>query len=304
MRFAAPLCVLFVLTGCGGNAKMNTVVTPPPAAPTPPPVSFGISDSGSVNHANTPIIGARVYLLAANTTGYGNASVSLLNPALTGASDVIGAYVTTASDGSFSMTGDYTCVPKTQVYMYALGGNSGTGENGASGLLAVLGSCPSAGNFSSANSVVINEVSTVAAAYAMAGFATDATHISSSGTALAQIGVTNAFANAANLSDFSGTALLNTPAGNGIVPQRGINTLANLLATCVGSAGTTPGSATSTCAALFANATADGATTGAQPTDTATATINIAHYPAPNIADLYALAITNASFAPVLFFSA
>ncbi len=47
--------------------------------------------------------------------------------------------------------------------------------------------------------MVVNEVSTVAAAYAMAGFATDATHVGSSGTALALTGIANAFANAANL---------------------------------------------------------------------------------------------------------
>jgi hypothetical protein len=287
MRFAALVCLLLAITACGGNAKMNTVS---------PPADFGVSDSGSVHHANTPIAGARVYLLAANTTGYGDASVSLLNPTLTGASDAIGAYVTTAADGSFSMKGDYTCVPDSQVYMYALGGNSGSGDNNASGLLTVLGSCPASGNFTSDASVVINEVSTVAAANALAGFATDATHVSSSGTPLAQIGISNAFANAANLSDFSGTAPTTTPAGNGAVPQSQIYTLANLLAACVGTASP---SATSICATLFVIATADGTATGTQPSDTATAAINIAHNPDSNIAALYSLAITN-SFAPAL----
>src|SRR6267154_2651060 len=247
MRFAVLLCGFLVVSGCGGHTTTNTPLTNM-TQPTPPQSNFGVSDSGSVHHANTPIAGARVYLLAANTTGYGNTSVSLLNPALTGASDAIGAYVTTAADGSFSMKGDYACAPNSQVYVYALGGNSGSGDNNASGVLTVLGSCPSTGNFSSAASVVINEVSTVAAANAMAGFATDATHVSSSGTALAQIGISNAFANAANISDFSGVALSTTPAGNGAVPHKQINTLANLLAACVGSTGTTSGSANSICA--------------------------------------------------------
>jgi hypothetical protein len=66
--------------------------------------------------------------------------------------------------------------------------------------MAVLGNCPVAGNFASATPyVVVNEVSTVAAAYAMAGFATDAVHVGSLGTVLAQTGISNAFANAGNL---------------------------------------------------------------------------------------------------------
>ena len=254
-----------------------------------------------MHHGNAPIVGAHVYLFAADTTGYGNASTSLLNATSTGASDAIGAYVTTATDGSFSMQGDYTCIPNTQVYMYAAGGNTGAGQNGASGLLAVMGSCPSTGNFSSGAAVVINEVSTIAAAYAMAGFATDATHVSSSGTSLAQIGIANAYANAANLSDItSGAALISTLAGNGTVPQGEIDSLANILAACVGSTGAPPGSISTTCSALFANASADGTATGSQPTDTATAAVNIAHHPGVNVAALFALSANSAPFSPAL----
>jgi hypothetical protein len=32
-------------------------------------------------------------------------------------------YVTSVSNGGFSISGDYTCVPNSQVYLYALGGN-------------------------------------------------------------------------------------------------------------------------------------------------------------------------------------
>lgn len=121
-------------------------------------------------------MGAHIYLLAANTTGYGNPSVSLLNATATGLSDSVGAYVTTGSDGGFTITGDYTCTPRTQIYVYALGGNPGAGINSAAGFLAALGQCPAAGNFLAATPFIwVNEVSTVAAAYAMSGFATDAT---------------------------------------------------------------------------------------------------------------------------------
>jgi hypothetical protein len=266
-------------------ASASYTITPQP----PPP-------NGTVLHGQVPLAGAHVYLFAANDTGYGKASVSLLEPALAGASDSIGAYVTTGTDGSFVITGDYTCRANTQVYLYALGGDPGSGNNPASGLLAVLGNCPNSGSFSTATAkVTVNEVSTIAAAYAIAGFATDATHVSSSGTQLAQTGIANAFANAASLADLStGTALTATPVGNGVVPQNELNTLADVLAACVS------GTNASSCLTLFENATADGTPTGKTPIDTATAAINIAHHPGVNVAALYMLAGANTAFAPAL----
>jgi hypothetical protein len=259
-------------------------------APTPAPPQ---APSGTVRHGQVPIAGAHVYLLAADTTGYGNASVSLLEPALTGASDAIGAYVTTGSDGSFAIGGDYTCIPNTQVYLYALGGDSGTGENPASGLMVVLGNCPSSGGFSFPSTFVVNEATTIAAAFAMSGFATDATHVSSSGTPLAQIGIANAFANAANLANISTGATMTISASGGTVPQSEINTLADILAACV----STPGNP---CSALFEQSTADGTASGTQPTDTAAAAINMAHHPGVNVAALYALSAASSAFTPVL----
>jgi len=257
--------------------------------PPPPPLS------GTVRHGGAPIAGAHIYLLAANTTGFGKPSVSLLNQTSGGTSDAIGAYVMSQADGSFAIA-DYACVANTQVYVYALGGDSGAGNNSASGLLAILGNCPSSGNFSTlSGQITVNEVSTIAAGYAMAGFAVDATHVSSSGTLLAQTGIANAFANAASLADPStGLALTVTPAGGGVVPQSEINTLADILAACISS------SNAGSCSTLFANATGDGTATGAQPTDTATATLNIAHHPGVNVAALYALAGASTVFTPVL----
>ena len=119
-----------------------------------------------------------------------------------------------------------------------------------------------------------------------AGFATDATHVSSSGTALAQIGIANAFANATNLETLgTGVALATTPAGNGTVPQTEINSLANILADCTG----TLGASSNGCTLLFGYAPSGGVT-GLTPTDTATAAINIAHNPGRNVAALYGLA--------------
>ena len=85
-------------------------------------------------------------------------------------------YATTESGGTFNISNEYNCpTPTSQVYLYAIGGDAGSGTNSAAGLMAALGTC---GTLSSSTSVVINEVSTVATAYSIAGFATDATHVS------------------------------------------------------------------------------------------------------------------------------
>jgi len=205
--------------------------------------------------------------------------------------------------GCFSITGDYGCTAGTQVYLYSLGGSQGGVTNPVAGLLAALGNCPSGGSFATETPfVVVNEVSTIAAAYAFAGFASDALHVSSSGTVpLAQTGIANAFANAANLAGIStGAALATTPAGNGTVPQTTINTLANILAACVNSNGASSGPTSPTaCYTLFHDAQSGGSS-GTLPGDTATAAINMAHNPGTNIMALYALSTASPPFAPAL----
>ncbi|HEY5055453.1 MAG TPA: hypothetical protein VII58_04790 [Acidobacteriaceae bacterium] len=286
----AALCLPLVLTGC---TLTNTGT---------PSLVQGADLLGSVHGGQQPISGAHVYLFAANTTGYGNASVSLLNAGATGHSDSVGAYVLSNASGNFSISGDYSCTPNTQVYVYAFGGDPGAGANSHAALLAALGNCPSGGNFAgSVPFINVNEVTTVATAYAIAGFATDATHVSSSGTALAQTGIQNAFANAANLATLStGAAATTTTGGNGTPPTSEINTLANVLAACINSNGAVTGPTNpSACYTLFANALSGG-TTGTQPADTAAAAINIAHNPGANVAALYGLPGAQPPFAPSL----
>ena len=73
-----------------------------------------------------------------------------------------------------------------------------TGRTPPSVFMASLGACPEAGNFDTAAPFVfVNEVTTVAAAYAMAGIATDATHAVSSHAA--SMGMANA-ADLANIA--------------------------------------------------------------------------------------------------------
>jgi hypothetical protein len=134
-----PLLLLstcaFFIAGCGAGA----ISAPPVSSP-------GAVLKGTLRGGQQPISGAHIYLLEAGTSGYGGASVSLLNPAITGSSDTIGGYVLTSSTGSFSISGDYQCDAGGQVYLYALGGNTGGGTNSAAGMMALPRHMPRVGH--------------------------------------------------------------------------------------------------------------------------------------------------------------
>jgi hypothetical protein len=230
------------------------------------------------------VVGAKVYVLQANTAGHGNLSVSLLNSTTGNPSDSLGYYVLTDEYGGFSIAGDYTCTSGRQVYLYVHGGNSGGhGDNSSIGLMASLGACPESRTFTSVEPFVfVNEVTTVAAAYAMAGTAADPTHVSDPGTVDTARGVTNA-ANLARVA--TGVANATLPSDHSTkVPQNKINTLANILSACINSNG--PGSAS--CTTLLANARGSGPARRV-PAETAGAAINIARSPRANVSSLYAL---------------
>jgi hypothetical protein len=263
----------FLLSGCSASFSSSAPIT-----------SRGAVIGGSVHGGNQPVVGSNIYLYAAGTGGYGTAARSML----TGP-----GFVTTDNTGTFSITGDYTCQPGDQVYLLALGGNPGLAagtNNAALSLMAALGACS---QLTSSTFININEVTTVVAAYALSGFMGSATQLSSSGTPLALTGVANAFKSAANLANFTtGTAYATTPAGNGVIPQAEINTLADILTVCVNSDGTG-----TSCSSLFAAATPSG---GATPTDVVQAALNIAHNPGLNVAALFAQAPGIADFQPTL----
>jgi sugar lactone lactonase YvrE len=317
---------LLALCGCSGMDQAAF-----PATPTEGSVG---SLQGSVFGGHAPIVGSHVFLLEATWTGYAVKAKSLLSSSSTATSGsypvtqdlATGSvtnglyYVTSDSNGAFNVTGDYTCDAGFPVYLYASGGapNASTIINSASNPaivnMAMLGICPGVGNFTKLISYVyMNEVSTAAMAYAIAGFATDSVHIGAS--ASNEIGLQNAALNAANLYNVQGVALelpgnsaageglianQATVAGNGTVPQAELNTLGNILAACVDSANTAS-SSSAACTTLFENATSTGTTSGVKPIDTATAAINMAHNPgAANVIALFELASGVVPFAPQL----
>ena len=153
--------------------------------------------------------------------------------------------------------------------------------------MAALGPCDS---LTSSTYVVINEVTTVAAAFALAPFLGPRAQI---GTIAAnEQGLTNEFTNFNSLVNIAAGTSPGTSVPAGVtIPVEEIYTLADILAACVNSNGTTA------CNALFAAAKSTG---GSTPTNTLDAALNIAPNPGANIAALMALPTPPSPFQPIL----
>jgi hypothetical protein len=290
-----------LLSGCSAN------FVPSPVEPEQVPIG---NIQGSVHGGQAPVSGAHLYMLAAATSGYGNHVTSLINSTAPNAfEDGSGNYyVVTDANGNFAVGGDYTCTVGQQVYMVASGGNpglSGIVNNGAILQMAGLGQCPAAGNMAAlVPYLVINEVTTVAFAYAMGGFGSSAYFIGSNAptaTSPGAIAIANAMANSKNIVNlWPGTApAVANGNANSIVPQTKINALANILAACVN----TSSAASAQCTALF-NAARSSA--GVPATDEANAIFNIVHMPAntstfpTHVNDIWSLTASNQVFTPTL----
>ena len=295
--FGLPLALASLsslLCGCASSLTTASAVTSaggssatPVTAPSTPGTLRGHAQAGP-----SQIAGSHIYLFAANTSNYGTASLSLLDPTVPGVlTDAVGSFVVSDAQGNFGLTGAYHCTPGQLVYVLARGGSPG-GEamNPYLTLLSTFGVCPAAGNFTDQISFVnINQVSTVVSVYALAGFMADGLHVSSGVSANALTGITNAFLAVGGLMDIGlGTVNQYTRAGNGSIPAATLDTLANILVPCSNSS--------TACAALFA-LTPDAA--GNQPGDTVQALVNITQNPAANVSALFALA-SSQPFRPAL----
>ena len=305
---ASVLGVAFALglTGCSANFG-NVASTSSQTA---------MHIKGVVHGGQQPLNGAHIYMYAASTAAYGgngiaasssNASTSLLTAATGNPADGNGDfYVTTDVYGNFDINGAFACTPNTQVYLYSVGGDpqvngvgTPSGGNSAATLMAVLGNCASgtaSGAFPGVTFVAMNEISTAVTAFALAGFATDPLHVGApsavAGHAASGTGIANAFNMALNIvNQASGVPNATFPNNsNATVPVTRINTVADILAACVNSAG----AGSTGCDTLFTNTTYSTA-----PADTAAAAINFAQNPGGNIAALIGLATSTSPFQPV-----
>ncbi len=275
---------LATMSGCGGSiassgscGAVQGTTTSQAACPARTPVA-GAAFSGTVMAGGQPVSGASVQLYAAGNAGNGSVATALLTSA-----------VTTGTGGGFAISSGYTC-PSAQspVYLVSKGGVAGAGPeaNPSLWLMTALGPC---GSIGAGAGVVLNEVTTAAAVWALAPFLKSGGNVGASCTNVA--GLENAFLTAESLANPStGTSPGAGLASTLTVPTNKLNALANALASCTTSNGGNG------CAALF-NAAESGNNV---PSNTLDAAMNIAHAPASNVAAIYALAAGEALFSPAL----
>ena len=232
---------LATLSGCG----IGTRTVPNSTATT------AVGTSGTIHGGLSPVTGATVTLYASGDSNGNSAGYGVGNALQTAVSD---------SSGSFQFAGGYTCPANQYAYVVATGGKTGSNAvNSNSILMAALGPCS---GVSSSTFTLINELTTIAAGYALNNFMTvtgDAVHgytvgIGAPATNNAAAGcVANAYYSGCTTTTAAGLkhafinaeALVNTTNGQpnattfagAIVPVPFINTLGNVLQACVNSSG-------------------------------------------------------------------
>jgi streptogramin lyase len=263
--------------------------------------------SGSLHGGQSPVTGSTITLYAA---GGGLAAATVLGT------------TTTDAAGGWSMS-SYTCPSASAAaYVIASGGNPGLSagtNNSALKLAAALGPCGNLPDF-----VNIDEVTTVAAAYALNGFIGPNGCVDCGGPVPIEVsnvhgknpGLANAMGNAARLASVAtGSAspplpsaaacAASSPPANCVAEER-LNSMANSLAACVNSSGPT----SAQCVELFDCATPGATFSGGACTvptgsslaaDTLTAALEIARNPGQvPAAGVYYVATRNAVFSPAL----
>jgi streptogramin lyase len=241
----------------------------------------GAAFGGRALAGRQPLIGGSVELYAAGTSGDGSGGTALLSGPLT-----------TDANGAFAVPAGYLCPSgASQLYIVARGGKPGSpvaAANSAIALMAVLGAC---NQIAASSQIVVNEVTTVAAVYALSQFLSSGGNLGASSTNAT--GIANAVATALALANVTaGSSPGPSFAANGSSPAARIDSVANLLNGCVVSS-----PAASGCNGLFAATTRAG---GSAPSNTLDAALNLTRSPATNVAILYALSTGSSAFTPVL----
>jgi hypothetical protein len=280
------------LVGCGGSSPM---VETPPTKPVTPATS---NLQGQAYGGQQPVTGMTIQLYTASSGGYGSAATSL-------------ATTTTDSNGAFSFSNPACAADpnnKNQLYLVGTGGDplaagQGSGKTNSSlALMLALGDCGrlNAGNPNPITHVHINELTTVAAVWALDPFMSGNTqayqNVGTSSTNTT--GLQLAFAAAQQVTSIStGTVPGTLPTGATLVPSP-VNTIADVLEFCINSIDPSANTPSSACSSLFSNAPS---TTGNhEPTDTITAAMNIAQNPARNVTALDAGVSPTSTFNPVV----
>jgi hypothetical protein len=258
------------LSGCGSN------ITPTTPVPTPAPTPVTIAFTGKVLAGATPVVGASVQFYAAGQAGNGSPPAALT------------ATVTTDSTGSFSVPANYTCGSTAVVYLVASGGQ--VGSNPANSGIKLMSSPGTCGSITSTSTYVVNELTTVAGAYAFAQFLSAGAQLGATSTNTS--GITLAAGTLANLVNIqTGAGPGSAFPATGSSPIAKLNALANALNACVASAG----AGSSACSTLFSSVT-----TGAPPSNTLDAALALVKSPATNVGAVYTLTKASSAYTPAL----
>lgn len=273
----ATASVALLLVGCSSGLSSSAF-----QATTPQPTAIGIH--GNVYGGQAPISGATVQLYAAGTSGNGSAATPLIS-----------STVLTDAGGNFNITGAYSCAGDPMVYLVALGGNPGLGDgvnNNAIAQMVALGDCNNLQANAATTFINLNEITTVASVYALAGFTTDYNRVgyaSNNRTGFANgIAAMNAIVSIA-----SGNAITSTTGSGIALPSSKLVALADSVSACVNSS--SPGSAG--CSTLLTATTVPGSSA---PTNEVASLANLAHHPALNVAAIYNLSPATPPFSSSL----
>lgn len=294
------LAMGMALGGCGGDssrplAPTPTPIPPTPVVPTPTPVPSptptpAASIFGRVMGGLGPIAGSQVTLYQAGQNAY-----------RTGAT-VLGS-ATADSNGRFTIGLSAPATPRL-LYLVALGGDGGAGNNSAIGMMSVVGL-----SNAPANPVTINELTTVAGEWALSQFI-DSTGQQTGAPHSNTVGMLNAAAQALdNLANSAtGEPASHLPSASeclsGLPPINcdgldRLNTLANIIAACVQSSG--PSATLPSCAAAT-NACDIVLACSSTPVDGTTleAAHAIATNPVSNVSQLFAAQSLAQPYQPIL----
>src|ERR1035441_6025530 len=190
-KFSSPMAALVFLvgllvcgiSGCGSSIYEVNVTQPPPGNYT------GVAFGGKAMVGKLPLIGAAVQVYAAGTSGNGSSATTLLATSLT-----------TDANGVFTVAAGYEgATGASQVYVVARGGKAGAAAasaNSAIVLMTALGPC---NQIVASSQVLVNEVTTVAATYALSQFLSPGGNLGAS--ASNTVGLSNAVATASALAD-------------------------------------------------------------------------------------------------------
>ncbi len=322
-KAAAVLSLFGILavTGCGVSGKDI-------ASPAVLPIgNRDVSIQGFAHGGAYPIQYATIRLMETQTNGYGGAAKQL---------------AVTQSDtlGNFNFGNNLSCDAGQYAYITVSGGQTVSGKTNNNVVqVGAIGSCSVDLAYPQNVNVWVSELSTIAAAYALGNFMTIAPNDDSgqqivnisapaknnsaapgctpSGTSMTctAAGLANGFANAFNLIDsvrYDGTnptgkansAMPNSSNKQAVLPQALVNTLGNILQSCVDSAGGgvagSVGSYASDgthCGDLFLNATPPNLTA---PQNTLQVALNMAKYPTNNVDALFNLQPRGVFFTPDL----